>query len=81
MAKKDCFLSRTLLNIISSLIMRENQKRKKITFFDQKHELTPLEKCDFWDFTRLNFLWPKKVSFLSRTLLNIISSPILRENK
>ena len=55
--------------------------KKKITFFDQKHGLTPLEKCDFWDFERLNFLWPKKVSFLSRTLLNIISSLILRENK
>ena len=55
--------------------------KKKITFFDQKCGLTPLEKCDFWDFERLNFLWPKKVSFLSRTLLNIISSLILRENK
>ena len=55
--------------------------KKKITFFDQKRGLTPLEKCDFWDFERLNFLWPKKVSFLSRTLLNIISSLILRENK
>ena len=55
--------------------------KKKITFFDQKRGLTPLEKCDFWDFERLNFLWPKKVSFLPRTLLNIISSLILRENK
>ena len=55
--------------------------KKKITFFDQKRGLTPLEKCDFWVFERLNFLWPKKVSFLSRTLLNIISSLILRENK
>ena len=55
--------------------------KKKITFFDQKRGLTLLEKCDFWDFERLNFLWPKKVSFLSRTLLNIISSLILRENK
>ena len=48
--------------------------KEKNTFFDQKHGLTPLEKCDFWDFERLNFLWPKKVSFLSRTLLNIICS-------
>ena len=54
---------------------------KKLAFFDQKHGLTPLEKCDFWDFERLNFLWPKKVSFLSRTLLNIISSLILTKNK
>ena len=55
--------------------------KKKITVFDQKHGLTPLEKCDFWVFERLNFWWPKKVSFLSRILLNIISSLILRENK
>ena len=54
--------------------------KEKNTFFDQKHGLTPLEKCDFWDFERLNFLWPKKVSFLSRTLLNIISGLILTEN-
>ena len=79
-AKKVSFPSITLLNIISSLILTENNSRKKTTFFDQKHGLTPLEKCDFWDLKRLNFLWPKKVSFLSRTLLNIISSLILTEN-
>ena len=54
---------------------------KKITVFGQKHGLTPLKKCDFWDFERLRFLWSKNVSFLSRTLLNIISSFTLRENK
>ena len=79
--KKVSFLSTTFLNIISSLILTENKKKKKNTLFDQKHGLTPLEKCDFWDFESLKLLWPKKVSFLSRTLLNIISSPILRENK
>ena len=55
--------------------------RKKNTFFDQKHGLTPLEKCNFGDFQRLNFLGPIKVSFLSRTLLNIICSLILTETK
>ena len=78
--KKVSFLSRTLLNIISSLILTENIKRNN-TFFDQKHGLTSLEKCDFWDFESSKLLWPKKVSFLSRTLLNIIFSLILRENK
>ena len=80
MTKKVSFLSKTLLNIISSLILTENNN-KKITFSDQKHGLTPLEKCDFGDFEILNFLSPKTVSFLSRTLLNIISSHILTENK
>ena len=65
--KKVSFLFRTLLNIISSLILTENNSRKKNIFFDQKHGLTPSKKSDFWDFERLNFLWPKKVSFLSIT--------------
>ena len=77
--KKVSFLSGTLLNIISSLILTENNSRKKTTFFDQKHGLTPLEKCDFWDFERLHFLGPKKFSFLSCTLFNIISGLILTE--
>ena len=34
-----------------------------------------------WDFERWNFFSQKKVSFLSRTLLNIISSLIVIENK
>ena len=78
--KKVSFLSRTLFNNISGLILTENNSRKKTTFFDQKHGLTPLEKCDFWDFERLPFLGPKKVSFRSGTLLNIISSLVLTEN-
>ena len=56
------------------------QLKKKNTFFDHKHGLTPLGKCDFWDFERLNFLWLKKVSFVSRRVLNIISSLLLTEN-
>ena len=57
------------------------QIKKKITFFNKKRGLTPLEKCGLGDFKRLNFLWPKKVSFQSRTLLNFISSHILTKNK
>ena len=79
--KKVSFRSGTLLNIISSLILTETTQEKQNTFFDQKHGLTPLEKCDFWDFERLHFLGPKKVSFRSGTLLIIISSLIFTENK
>ena len=75
--KNVSFLSRTLLNIICSIILTEINKEKKN---DQKHGLTPLEKCSFWDFKRLNLVWAKEVSFLYRTLLNIISSFILTEN-
>ena len=52
-----------------------------MTIFDQKHGFVPLKKWSFWDFERLHFVWPKKVSFLFGTLLNIISSLILTENK
>ena len=45
---------------------------KKNTFFDQKYGLTPLEKCDFWDFERLHFWGPKKVSFRSETLFLVL---------
>ena len=38
---------------------------------------TLVKQDKIWDFKRLNFLWPKKVSFLSRTSLNIISSVCL----
>ena len=76
-----CFVSRILLNLFSSLRLSESKERKKWHFFDQKHGLTPLEKYDFWDFEILNILWLKKVSFLSRTLLNLFSSLILTEHK
>ena len=80
--KNVSFLCRTLLNFTSSLTFTENKLIKKSAFFFyQKHGLTPLDKCDFWDFERLNFSWPKKVYFLSRRWLNIISSLILTENK
>ena len=65
-----------------------------LAFFDQKRELTPLEKCDFKDFEtfrfysqkRFHFSLQKLVStissfFLSRTLLTRTSHLILSENK
>ena len=39
------------------------QIKKKITFFDKKHRLAPLEKCAFWDLKRLQFLMIKKGFF------------------
>ena len=50
---------------------------KKLAFFDQKHGLAPLEKCNFWDFEKFCFYTLKTVSFLSQTLLNIIFSLVL----
>ena len=43
-SQKVFFLSRTLLNLISILILTETKKLIKIAFFDQEHGLTSLEK-------------------------------------
>ena len=34
-----------------------------LAFFDQKHELTPLEKCDFKDFETFRFYSQKRFHF------------------
>ena len=54
---------------------------KKIAFFNQKRGLTPLKKYHFWDFEKFRFYTQKTVSFLSRTLLNLISSLVLTKAK
>ena len=52
-----------------------------LAFFNKKHALTCFQRGDFWDFEILNFLTQKQDSFLSRTLINIISNPVLNEKK
>ena len=52
-----------------------------MAFFEQNHGLIALEKCDFWNFEIFNFLWQRKVYFLSITLLNPLLSLMLTENK
>ena len=47
-----------------------------LAFFNKKHALTCFQRSDFWDFEILNFLTQKQDSFLSRTLINIISNPV-----
>ena len=54
---------------------------EKLAFFDQKHGLTPLEKCDLWDCQKLLLLQYKKVSFFSKMLLLTFSSLILTKSK
>ena len=39
---------------------------EKRPLLDQNHGLTPLEKCQFFDFLNLMFLEPKKPFFRSR---------------
>ena len=54
---------------------------KKLSFLDENCGLTPLEKFHFWDVKKLFFLQSEKVSFLTGTLLNLVSSLILSKNK
>ena len=68
--KKVSFVSRTVLNIISSLLLPKITQEKKYIVWPKAWVLTPLEICDFWVFEGLNFLGPKTVSFPSITFLN-----------
>ena len=47
-----------------------------LAFFNKKHAC--LQRSDFGDFEILNFLTQKHDSFLSKTLINIISNPVLK---
>ena len=45
------------------LCFKRKQTMKKLAFFDQKHRLTPLEKCYVWNFKKFLFLQSKKRFF------------------
>ena len=60
--KKFFFLSRTLLPLLQVLFLAK-KIMKRIAFFDQKHGLTPLEKCDFNDFETISFDNQKRFLF------------------
>ena len=77
--KKVCFLFKTLLNLILTLLFEENNEKNSI--FYQKHGLTPLGKCDFWEFEKRCFHSQKKVSVLLKIVLNLILTLILSKNK
>ena len=56
-------------NIVKDIFLAKLLKKKKLKkwpFFDQKHGLTTLEKCQFLDFLDSLFLQRRKAFFLSR---------------
>ena len=61
--KKVCFLSKTSLHLTCSPFFDEKQIKLKLAFFDQKHGLTSLEKCDFNDFETIRFYSQNKFLF------------------
>ena len=48
--RKACFRSRISSKTFSLPILPEQKKLEKWPFLNQKHGLTPLEKCQFFDF-------------------------------
>ena len=44
------------------------KKLEKWSFLDKNHGLTPLKKCQFFDFLNLLFIYPRKAFFPSRIL-------------
>ena len=60
------FRSRISEKTFSWPILRKKKKFKNWQFLDQNHGLTPLEKCQFFDFLNSVFLQPRKAFFRSR---------------
>ena len=58
----------SFLNIVNDLFLPIVQKKKleKWSFVDQNHGLSPLEKCQFFDFLNFLFLYPRKLLFLCK---------------
>ena len=48
------------------------EKLEKRPFLDQNHGLTPLEKCQFFNFLKILFLQPRKAFFLVQNMVKDI---------
>ena len=65
-ARKMCFTIFQNEKTTSGLNKKKVQNVEKWPFLDQNHGLTPLEKCQFFDFLNFLFLQPRKKFFRSR---------------
>ena len=63
-------------HIFPAYITKQSMAEKR-PILDQNHALTPLEKCQYFDFLNSSFLEPRKAFFCSRISLNAFSWPIL----
>ena len=57
------------------------KKLEKWPFLDQNHGLTPLEKCQFFDFFNFLFIQPRQAFIRSRISYNSFSQSMLRKKK
>ena len=61
--KKSFLFIQIIIYPYFQLCFKRKQTMKKLAFFDQKHRLTPLEKCYVWNFKKFLFLQSKKRFF------------------
>ena len=80
-AQKGVFFSRISLKTISWPILPQKENLEKWPFLDQNHGLTPLEKCQFFDFLNFLFFYLRKAFFRSGISLKTFSWPILPKKK
>ena len=80
-AQKALFGSRISLKTFSRPILPRKKGLEKWPFLGQNHLLTPLKKCQFFDFFNFLFLELRKAFFGSRISLKTFSWPILPRKK
>ena len=67
LSRKACFLTRTSPNTFSGCILHKTKRSQKFPIFEQKHGLTPLQKCQFCAFLKAMFLLIRKACLLFKT--------------
>ena len=76
-AQKGVFSFQNIGKTFAWPLLPENANREKWPFFDQNHGLTPLQKCQFFDFFNFSFLQARKVFSRSRISVKTFAWPIL----
>ena len=80
-AQKGDFPFQNIVKHIFLAYIAKKRSWKKWPFLDENHGLTPLKKCQFFDFLNFLSLLPRKAFFRSRMLQKTFSCRILAKKK
>ena len=80
-AQKGVFWFQNIVKDLFLAYIAPPKKLEKWLFLGQNHGLTPLKKCQFFDFLNFLFLQLRKAFFGSRISLKTFSWPILPKKK
>ena len=80
-AQKGAFSFQIIVKVIFLTNIALQKRSEKWPYLDQNYGLTPLQKCQFFDFWNVLFLLPRKALFRSRISSNSFSLPIQRKKK